>query len=247
MPGELAGRVALVTGSSRGIGAAIARRLAAAGALVALNARRETAATEEAIRRAGGDCCSHIADISRSNEVERLVEEVVAHHGSLDILVNNAGVNRDALLIRMSESDWDDVLGANLKGGFLCTRAALRHMLRRRWGRIISVGSVVGWRGNAGQANYTAAKAGLVGLTRTVAREVASRGISANVVAPGFIETDMTAKLGQSRMEQVKALIPWGSFGSPEDVAEVVAFLATEEAGYITGQVVPVDGGLALA
>ena len=246
MSRNIAGKVALVTGSSRGIGQAIALRLASERAKVALNATRDTSDTERAIVNAGGACSSYIADVSQSKEVDRLVERVVADCGSIDVLVNNAGINRDGLALRISDKDWDDVLNTNLRGAFFCTRAALRHMVRRRWGRILNVGSVVGLRGNAGQANYTSSKAGLVGLTRTVAQEVASRGVTANVIAPGFIETEMTAKLSEEQREQVRENIPLGRFGSPEDVVEVVAFLAGEEAGYITGQVVPVDGGLAL-
>ena len=246
MSRELAGKVALVTGSGRGIGRAIALRLAAAGATLALNATRDTSGTEREIKEAGGSCISLIADVTRSDEVERLIEGVVADCGSIDILVNNAGISRDSLVLRISNQDWDDVLNTSLRGSFFCTRSALRHMLRSRWGRVVNIGSVVGLRGNPGQANYSAAKAGLVGFTRTVAQEVASRGITANVVTPGFIETEMTAKLNEAQQDQIRRHVPLGRFGSPEEVAEVVAFLAGEEAGYITGQVVPVDGGLAL-
>ncbi|MCH7553731.1 MAG: 3-oxoacyl-[acyl-carrier-protein] reductase [Chloroflexi bacterium] len=244
---DLSGKVALVTGSGRGIGRAIAVRLAAAGATVALNAISSTDATEKVITSTGGSCSAHLGDVRDAQAVDGLVNDVVSRHGSLDILVNNAGVTRDGLLMRMSESDWQDVLDTNLTGAFHCTRAVLRRMVRKRWGRIVNIGSVVGLRGNAGQANYTATKAGLVGLTRTTAREVVSRGITANVIAPGFIETELTDKLGESIQDQIRSHIPLGRFGSPEDVAEAVTFLATDEAGYITGQVLLVDGGLALA
>ena len=243
---DLSGKVALVTGSGRGIGRAIAVRLAAAGATVALNAISSTDATEKVITSTGGSCSAHLGDVRDAQAVDGLVNDVVSRHGSLDILVNNAGVTRDGLLMRMSESDWQDVLDTNLTGAFHCTRAVLRRMVRKRWGRIVNIGSVVGLRGKAGQANYTATKAGLVGLTRTTAREVVSRGITANVIAPGFIETELTAKLGESIQDQIRSHIPLGRFGSPEDVAEAVTFLATDEAGYITGQVLLVDGGLAL-
>jgi len=242
----LKGKIAVVTGSSRGIGKAIAQRLAASGATVALNSSTDASETEAAITNAGGLCAAYIADVSRTEEVEKLVEAVVADQGTIDILINNAGVNRDSLLMRISDDDWDTVLNTNLKGAFLCTRAAIRHMIRARWGRIVNIGSVVGLRGNAGQANYTAAKAGLVGLTRTVAQEVGSRGVTANVIAPGFIETEMTARLTEQQQGLIRSNVPMGRFGSPEEVAEVVAFLVTEEAGYISGQVVAVDGGLAL-
>ena len=247
MASDLAGKVALVTGSSRGIGRSVAVRLATAGATVALNATRDVSAAEQAVREAGGRCSTHVGDIRRPEEAERLVDEVNAAHGSLDILINNAGINRDTLLLRMSPAEWDDVLATNLTGAFLCTKAALKPMLRKRWGRIVMMGSVVGLKGNAGQANYTASKAGLVGLARSVALEVATRNITVNVVAPGFIETEMTGRLSDEQRDQVRSRVPLGAFGTPEDVAEVVAFLASEEAGYITGQVVPVDGGLAIA
>ncbi len=247
MASDLAGKVALVTGSSRGIGRSIAVRLATAGATVALNATRDVSAAEQAVRAAGGRCSTHVADIRRPEEAERLVAEVNAAHGSLDILINNAGINRDTLLLRMSSAEWDDVLATNLTGAFLCTKAALKPMLRKRWGRIVMMGSVVGLKGNAGQANYTASKAGLVGLARSVALEVATRSITVNVVAPGFIETEMTGRLNDAQRDQVRSRVPLGAFGTPEDVAEAVAFLASEEAGYITGQVLMVDGGLAIA
>lgn len=247
MTTDLKGKVALVTGSSRGIGRAVALRLSTAGAVIALNATQDVSATAQTVRASGGQCSTHIADVRNASEVDRMFSEVISAHGSVDILVNNAGVNRDTLLLRLSESDWNEVLATNLTGAFLCTRAALKAMLRKRWGRIINMGSMVGLKGNAGQANYTAAKAGLIGLTRTTALEVASRGITANVVAPGFIDTEMTARLTEAQRSEVLKHIPLQAFGAPEDVAGVVTFLAGEQAAYITGQVVLVDGGLALA
>ena len=222
-------------------------RLAEAGATVCVNATADVAETADLVTAAGGACSAHIASVRDPAAVDSMVAGVVEQHGALDILVNNAGINRDGLLLRMSEADWEDVLAVNLGGAFHCTKAALKHMVRRRWGRIINIGSVVGIKGNAGQGNYTAAKAGLIGLTRTTALEVASRGITANVVAPGFIETDMTGKLSDAQQEEIRDHIPLARFGQPGDVAETVAFLASEEAGYITGQVLLVDGGLALA
>lgn len=244
---DLSGKVALVTGSSRGIGQVIAQRLAASGAIVALNATKDVSATAAAIAAAGGRSSSHLADIRDAAQVEQLVTAVTQQHGSLDILVNNAGVNRDTLTLRMSESDWRDVIDTNLTGAFFCTKAAIRHMSRKRWGRLIFIGSIVGTRGNAGQANYSAAKSGLEGLTRSLALEMASRNITANVVAPGFIDTEMTAKLDPVWAAKVRDHIPLKRFGTPQEVAELVAFLCGEPAGYITGQTLNIDGGLTLA
>lgn len=250
MPTDMPSRVAIVTGAARGIGRAIAQRLASDGLRVVLNDQSLDDTADDTIRaisRAGGQAFAVRADISQPEEVDRLVQTAISAYGRLDVLVNNAGINRDGLLMRMSEADWDDVLRVNLKGAFLCSRAVLRTMLRQRWGRIISIGSVVGLVGNAGQTNYAAAKAGLVGFTKALAREVASRNITANVVAPGFIEIGMTRALSESIRAQVLQSIPLGRFGQPEDVAAVVAFLASDEAAYLTGQVITVDGGMVMS
>ncbi|MFC1971958.1 3-oxoacyl-[acyl-carrier-protein] reductase [Chloroflexota bacterium] len=245
---NLADRVAIVTGGGRGIGKAIALKLAEMGADVVVNdvgdAEPAEAVAEE-IRALNRQSQAILADVSSSTDVARLIEETTAVFGKLDILINNAGIARDQLLLRMTEDDWDKVLAVNLKSVFLCTKAALRPMIKQRWGRVINLSSVTGLVGNEGQANYTAAKAGIIGFTRTVAKEVASRGITVNAVAPGFIETAMTQKLGEKWEEEFKKRIPLGYPGSPQDVAEAVAFLASEEARYITGQVLGVDGGLA--
>jgi 3-oxoacyl-[acyl-carrier protein] reductase len=245
----LEGRVALVTGSSRGIGEAIALRLAQEGAKVAVNyhtGEEAAARVVEAIAASGGDAVSIGADVSREDQVNTLVKRVLEHWQKLDILVNNAGITRDRLLLRMSSQDWDEVLNVNLRGAYMCTRAALPHMVRRRHGRIVNVSSVVGLSGNPGQANYAASKAGLIGLTKAVAREVASRNITVNAVAPGYIVTDMVQNLPEEVQKSVLEHIPLARFGAPEDVAEAVAFLCSEGAGYITGQVIGIDGGLAM-
>lgn len=244
---ELEGKVALVTGSSRGIGQAAALRLAEAGALVALNATRDTSSTEQAILGAGGVCSSYITDVRDDRAVEHMVQEIVTTHGGIDILLNNAGINRDALALRLSKADWDDVMATNLGGTFNCTRSVLRHMIRKRSGRIINVGSVVGLRGNHGQSNYTTTKSGLIGFTRSIALEVASRGITANVVAPGFIDTAMTTALSAAQQQLIQDHIPLKKFGTPIEVSEAVVFLASDRAAFITGQVLYVDGGLVLA
>jgi len=247
---NLADRVAIVTGSGRGIGRAIALRLAEAGASVVVNDIGDAAPVEavvKEIKAMGGQALPVLADVSSAAEVDRLVAETTSAYGRIDILVNNAGIARDQLLLRMTEEEWDRVLAVDLKSVFLCTRAVLKYMVKERRGRIISIASVVGIVGNAGQANYAAAKAGIIGFTRTVAKEVASRGITVNAIAPGFIDTEMTKRLKEEWKEELKKRIPLGRLGSPRDVAEAVAFLAGEEAGYITGQVLVVDGGMAMS
>ncbi len=245
---NLANRVAIITGSGRGIGKAIALRLAETGATVVVNDIDESAqGVAEEIKAMNRQSLAILADVSLSSDVARLVETTRATYGKIDILVNNAGITRDQLVVRMSDEDWDRVLTVNLKSTFLCTRAVLRHMIKQRWGRIISIASIVGIVGNPGQANYASAKAGIIGFTRTVAKEVASRGITVNAIAPGFIDTEMTQQLGEDRRQELMRHIPLGYLGSPRDVAEAVAFLASEEARYITGQVLNVDGGMAEA
>jgi 3-oxoacyl-[acyl-carrier protein] reductase len=241
---DLSGKVAMVTGSARGIGREIALRLAEAGATVVVSDVADAEPVAEEIRKTGRQSLAVTADVTSASDVASLVEKVVAKFGRIDILVNNAGIARDQLLLRMSDEDWEAVLNVNLKSVFLCSRAVLRHMLRQRWGRIISISSIVGIVGNPGQANYASSKAGIIGFTKTLAREVGSRGITANAIAPGFIVSKMTDQLSEEQKGEMLKRIPLGFLGTPRDVAEAVAFLASEEARYITGQVLGVDGGL---
>jgi 3-oxoacyl-[acyl-carrier protein] reductase len=242
-------KIAIVTGAGRGLGEAIAKRLADGGAKVAVVSRTEAnaAKTAEAINGAHpGAAKAYAVDVADFQAVQELGEAIVADFGKVDILVNNAGVTRDGLSMRMSSEDWDAVVDTNLKGAFNFIRAVQRPMAKQRSGRIINIASVVGITGNAGQANYSASKAGLIGLTKTIARELSGRGITSNVVAPGFIETDMTAVLPESIRTAVVGKIPLARFGAPDDIAAAVAFLAGPEAGYITGQVLVVDGGMVM-
>lgn len=247
--GELAGKTALVTGSSRGIGRAIALELARCGARVVVNYRTGAEHAAEvcaAIAALGGQALAVAADVSQAADVERLFTQAESAFGAVEVLVNNAGVTRDNLLPRLGETDWDLVLDTNLKSAYLCSRAALRGMLRARWGRVVNISSVIALGGNAGQANYAAAKAGLVALTRTLAREVGSRGITVNAVAPGFVETEMTARLTEQARKALVDRIALDRLGTPEDVARSVAFLCSPATAYITGHVLVVDGGLSV-
>ncbi len=247
MEQSLAGKVALVTGGSRGIGQAIAVKLAKSGALVSIGGLSDISATRALIEAAGVPAENLLftrADVTSQEDIDGLVKSTIDRFGKIDVLVNNAGINRDGLLLRMKTEDWDAVLNTNLRGAFLCTQKVLSGMARNRWGRIINISSVVGVAGNPGQANYAAAKAGIIGLTKTTAREVASRGITVNAVAPGFIETDMTARLSEQVRERLRGQIPQARFGAPEDVAGLVEFLASDRSAYITGQVINVDGGM---
>jgi 3-oxoacyl-[acyl-carrier protein] reductase len=243
---DLTGRPAIVTGAARGLGRAIARNLAAAGAKVAcVDINTETLAeTISLIRDAGGTAEPIACDVTNSARVNEVVDEVVKMWGGLEILVNNAGITRDNMLMRMKDDQWDAVLNINLKGTFYFTRAAARPLLKGSQGRIINIASVSGLMGNPGQANYSASKAGVIGLTRTVAKELAGRNVTVNAVAPGFIVTDMTAKLGEELLEKVRQEIPLKRLGQPQDIADAVLFLASDAASFITGHILAVDGGL---
>jgi 3-oxoacyl-[acyl-carrier protein] reductase len=246
---NLSGKTAIITGASRGIGAEIARKMAEAGAKIVVNysgSQAKAEAVVEEIKSNGGEAIAVKADVADAVAVKAMVEQTMQAFGSVDILVNNAGITRDNLMMRMKDDEWDDVINTNLKGVFICTKAVTRQMMKQRSGRIVNIASIVGVMGNAGQANYVAAKAGVIGLTKTTARELASRNITANAVAPGFITTDMTDKLGEDIQKSMLAQIPLGRFGKPEEVAKAALFLASDDASYMTGQTLHLDGGMVM-
>ena len=246
---NLEGKIALVTGASRGIGEVIALRLARAGAKVAVGYHTgadAAAGVVDSVASLGGEALAVGGDVSQEAEAESVVKRVVQRWDKIDVLVNNAGITRDKLLLRMTADEWDEVIKVNLRSAFLCTKLVLAHMIRQRHGRIVNISSVVGLSGNPGQANYAASKAGLIGFTKATAREVASRNITVNAVAPGYITTAMVEQLPEDVQKAILARIPMARFGTPEDVAEVVAFLCSDAAGYVTGQVIGIDGGMAV-
>jgi 3-oxoacyl-[acyl-carrier protein] reductase len=246
---DIDGRFALVTGASKGIGRAVALRLGEQGVSIAVNYNRspdEADLTVEGLHGLGVEAFAVQADVSDVDQVSHMVAEVSERFGQIDILVNNAGIISDSLLVRMSDEAWDRVIATNLNGMFYCTRAVVRQMIRQRWGRIINIGSVVGIRGNIGQANYSASKAGMIGFTKALAKEVATRGITVNTVTPGYISTDTVDVLPQATKDRIMTWIPQGHFGEVDDVAHLVAFIASQKAKYMTGQIVSVDGGMAI-
>ncbi|MCM3610801.1 3-oxoacyl-[acyl-carrier-protein] reductase [Planococcus sp. MERTA32b] len=246
---DLTGKTAIITGASRGIGAEIAKRFAQAGANVVVNysgSQQKAEAVAEAIEENGGKAIAVKANVADADAVKAMVDVTISQFGTVDILVNNAGITRDNLMMRMKDDEWDDVINTNLKGVFVCTKAVTRQMMKQRSGRIVNIASIVGVMGNAGQANYVASKAGVIGLTKTTARELASRGITANAVAPGFITTDMTDGLNEEIQQSMMSQIPLGRFGKPEEVAKAALFLASDEASYMTGQTLHLDGGMVM-
>lgn len=246
---ELSGKAAVVTGGSRGIGRAIAVTLAGLGAKVAVNYTSNSKAAQETVEQitgSGGSAAAIAADVTDAGQAKALIETAKKRLGSVDILVNCAGITRDGLLVRMKDEDWDEVLQTNLTGVFNCTRAAASVMMKKRWGRIVNISSIVGLYGNAGQANYCASKAGVIGFTKAVAKELGSRGITVNAIAPGFIQTDMTMKLSEGLREEMTKRVVLGRPGTPEDVAWLAAFLSSDLASYITGQIIGVDGGIVM-
>lgn len=245
----LTGKTAIITGASRGIGAEIAMKFAEAGAKIVVNysgSQDKAEAVVAAIQANGGEAFAVKANVSDAEAVKAMIDETMENFGSIDILVNNAGITRDNLMMRMKDDEWDDVINTNLKGVFICTKAVTRQMMKQRSGRIVNIASIVGVMGNAGQANYVAAKAGVIGLTKTTARELASRNITANAVAPGFITTDMTDGLSEDIQKTMLGQIPLGRFGKPEEVAKAALFLASDEASYMTGQTLHLDGGMVM-